>query len=143
MFTFTKKERICSKLIIDKLFEGGNQSMAVYPLRAVYMPVEKGEVPVSILVSVPKRRFHHAVDRNRLGLTCSKTVGKAVERNRAKRVIREAYRLNKHILWNKLGDAPKSLAIAFICIADKPCSTANVMNSMKKILHRIEERTEI
>ena len=43
MFTFTKKERICSKLIIDKLFEGGNQSMAVYPLRAVYMPV--GRVP--------------------------------------------------------------------------------------------------
>ena len=126
MVTVTKKERICSKLIIDKLFEGGNQSMTVYPLRAVYMPVEKGEVPVSILVSVPKRRFHHAVDRNRM-----------------KRQIREAYRLNKHILWNKLGDAPKSLAIAFICIADKPCSTANVMNSMKKILHRIEERTEI
>ena len=49
MFTFTKKERICSKLIIDKLFEGGNQSMAVYPLRAVYMPVENrtanGTVP--------------------------------------------------------------------------------------------------
>jgi ribonuclease P protein component len=81
---------------------------------------------VSILVSVPKRRFHHAVDRNRM-----------------KRQIREAYRLNKHILWNKLGETPKSLAIAFICIADKPCSTANVMSSVKKILHRIEERTEV
>ncbi len=35
---------------------------------------------------------------NRLGLTCSKTVGKAVERNRAKRVIKEAYRLNEQRL---------------------------------------------
>ena len=35
------------------------------------------------------------LDKNRLGLTCSKTVGKAVERNRAKRVIKEAYRLNE------------------------------------------------
>lgn len=126
MFTFTKKERICSKLLIDKLFSGGNQSTAVYPLRAVYMSTEKDDTPVSVLISVPKRKFRHAVDRNRM-----------------KRQIREAYRLNKHILWDKLENTPQGIAIAFICIADKPCTTANVMSSVRKILHRIEERTPV
>ena len=123
MYSFSKAERICSKLIVDKLFAGGNTSMAVYPLRAVCMPVEKGCVPVSILISVPKRRFHHAVDRNRM-----------------KRQVREAYRLNKSVLWQSLEGKPYSLAIAFICIADKPCASASVARSVKKILSRIEEQ---
>ncbi|MBQ7794470.1 MAG: ribonuclease P protein component [Clostridia bacterium] len=38
------------------------------------------------------------LDVNRLGLTCTKTVGKAVERNRAKRLMKEAYRLSEHRL---------------------------------------------
>ena len=38
--TFTKAERICSKLLIDKLFTGGNASMAAFPLRAVYMFID-------------------------------------------------------------------------------------------------------
>ena len=123
MYSFSKAERICSKRTVDKLFAGGNTSMAVYPLRAVCMPVEKGGVPVSILISVPKRRFHHAVDRNRM-----------------KRQVREAYRLNKSVLWQSLEDKSYSLAIAFICIADKPCTSANVARSVKKILNRIEEQ---
>ena len=123
MYSFSKAERICSKLVVDKLFAGGNTSMAVYPLRAVCMPVEKGCVPASILISVPKRRFHHAVDRNRM-----------------KRQVREAYRLNKSVLWHSLEDKPYSLAIAFVCIADKPCASANVARSVKKILGRIEEQ---
>ena len=97
--------------------------MAVYPLRAVCMPVERGSVPVSILISVPKRRFHHAVDRNRM-----------------KRQVREAYRLNKSILWNALEDKDFGMAVAFICIADRPCTSASVARSVKKILYRIEEQ---
>ena len=123
MYSFSKAERICSKLVVDKLFAGGNTSMAVYPLRAVCMPVEKGCVPASILISVPKRRFHHAVDRNRM-----------------KRQVREAYRLNKSVLWQSLEGKPYSLAIAFVCIADKSCASANVARSVKKILSRIEEQ---
>lgn len=45
----------------------------------------------NIVVYLRKSRY----DINRLGLTCTKTVGKAVERNRAKRLMREAYRLNE------------------------------------------------
>ncbi len=127
MFTFRKTERICSKRIIDALFAGGNPSIAIYPLRAVFMPVDNPTAPASILVSVPKRRFHHAVDRNRM-----------------KRQVREAYRLNKHILdgvdfGTSADSTPKGLAITFICITDKLCPSSVVTKSMVKILKRIRE----
>ena len=61
------------------MFEGGvSKSFSIFPIRVVYMPVEQGEAPASILISVSKRRFK-----------------RAVKRNRVKRQIREAYRKNK------------------------------------------------
>ncbi len=54
----------------------------------------KSVVCRNIVVYVRKNRC----GRNRLGITCTKTVGKAVERNRAKRLMREAYRLNEEKL---------------------------------------------
>ena len=64
------------------MFEGGvSKSFSIFPIRVVYMPVEQGEAPVSILISVSKRRFK-----------------RAVKRNRVKRQIREAYRKNKELL---------------------------------------------
>ena len=131
----TKTERLTSQLVIDKLFAGGNASMAAFPLRIVYMQMEKQEgsqqldgvqqPPVSILVSVPKKRFRHAVDRNRM-----------------KRLVREAYRLNKHILWNALQKKNFRLAIAFVCITDTLPTFRSVNKSMRKALIRIGERVE-
>lgn len=104
--------------------------MAVFPLRVVYMPVEKagGEAgaalpPVSILVAVPKKRFRHAVDRNRM-----------------KRLVREAYRLNKHILWDALIGKDMRLVLGFVCITDTLPSYRAVNKSMVKMLNRIVER---
>ena len=77
--TLHKSERLDKKKVIDKMFSGGARSFSVFPLRVVYLPVEELEAPVSILVSVSKRRFK-----------------RAVKRNRVKRQIREAYRKNKH-----------------------------------------------
>ncbi len=59
--------------------------MLSYPFRIGYMTVPKTGVPVKVLISVPKKRFKHAVDRNRI-----------------KRMIRETYRLNKQTLYNLL-----------------------------------------
>jgi ribonuclease P protein component len=134
-----KSERLTSQLVIDKLFAGGNASMAAFPLRIVFMKVEKENSnhsesseysekipPVSILVSVPKKRFRHAVDRNRM-----------------KRLVREAYRLNKHILWEALEGKDYRLALAFVCITDTLPTFYAVNKSMKKALIRISEKLEV
>lgn len=138
--TLKKSERLNSRLIIDKLFAGGNASMATFPLRVVFMRMEKkegeekgmmerknvgkeGMPPVSILVSVPKKRFRHAVDRNRM-----------------KRLVREAYRTNKHVLWNTLEGKDYRLAVAFVCITDELPSFYSVNKSMKKALARIADK---
>ena len=57
--SFHKSERLCSKRVIDALFAGGSKSMSAFPLRVVFMPVpvEAPAPPVSVLVSVSKRRF--------------------------------------------------------------------------------------
>jgi ribonuclease P protein component len=84
-FTYPKNERLKSKTTIGLLFSEG-KSVSKYPLRLVYRD-EKGEVDekIKIGVSVSKKYFKKAVDRNYF-----------------KRVLRETYRLNKHLLWDNL-----------------------------------------
>lgn len=124
---FSKNERIVSRRLIERLFGGGlSRSMSAFPLRAVYMPLERGshDAPAQVLVSVSKRHFK-----------------RAVKRNRVKRQIREAYRLNKHLLADALLPTPdRALALAFIWQADELYPTADVEASMKSLLHRISER---
>ncbi|RNI23349.1 ribonuclease P protein component [Rufibacter latericius] len=80
-YRFPKEERLRSKKLIEQLFREGS-SFNSYPLRFVALHVPgPAELPVQVLVSVSKRNFKKAVDRNRL-----------------KRQMREAYRLHKHVL---------------------------------------------
>ena len=120
--TFKKEERIVSNLLIETLFEKGNsQSLSAYPLRAVYLKTEhrEGCAPVQLLISVPKKKFKHAVDRNRV-----------------KRQIREAYRKNKALLEGTL-DEGQMLLIAIIWLSDKHYATneveKRVINLLKKM----------
>lgn len=126
-YTLSKAERLCSKKLIERLFAGGNRSFPAFPLRVVYMPLTEEDnqsADVSILVSVPKKRFKHAVKRNRV-----------------KRQIREAYRLNKYILIDalKAQEVPMKMAIAFIWLDNKLHSSDEVELKMKKLLHHIAE----
>lgn len=121
--TLRKSERLDKKKIIDKMFAGGSRSFSVFPLRVVYLPVEEGEAPVSILVSVSKRRFK-----------------RAVKRNRVKRQIREAYRKNKHELLQMLQAHERQLAVAFIYLSDRLVDSTEIEERMKIALTRISER---
>ena len=124
--------------------------MAAFPIKAVYIqsPLSCSLQSASnrlhktpdtqILISVPKKRLHHAVDRNR-----------------AKRQLREAYRLNKHLLEGReanefsvshesnvahVSQEPneaKPLAVAFIWLADTPVESRRVNHSMRNLLQRI------
>jgi ribonuclease P protein component len=100
--TFKKKERLFRQKEMDLLFEKGI-SFIVFPLRMVYLeqqPVSGAEA--AILVSVPKKRFKHAVKRNRI-----------------KRLIREAYRLNKQTLLQNLREKEKGLLIGFLFVGNE------------------------
>ena len=125
-YTFSKAERLCSKKLIERLFGGEGKSFPAFPLRVVYMPLLEEEVAadVSILVSVPKKRFK-----------------RAVKRNRVKRQVREAYRRNKHILTEALAaqeGAPR-MTLAFIWLDSKLHPSVEVEQKVKKLLHHIAE----
>lgn len=121
--TLKETERLKSKKLIDQLFEGKSTSIVAFPFRVIYMRVPKRDVPVSILISVPKKKFAHAVDRNRI-----------------KRQAREAFRKNKYILWQQLENADESIIMAFLCISDKHCTSETVNHNMCKLLSKIAER---
>lgn len=85
-FTYPKNEKLKSRKQIEKLFEEG-KSVSKYPLRLVYIQHNDVENQFQISVSVSKKYFKKAVDRNYF-----------------KRVLRETYRLNQHILKKNLNE---------------------------------------
>lgn len=80
-FTFPKNEKLCYKKHIDRLFIEG-KSFTQNPLKIYYLVTDIPEnPPPRVVIAVPRKKFRRAVDRNRI-----------------RRLIREAYRLNKHTL---------------------------------------------
>ena len=125
--TFKKEERIVSNLLIETLFEKGNShSLTAYPLRAIYHKTEhrEGCAPVQLLISVPKKRFKHAVDRNRV-----------------KRQIREAYRLNKGLLDGTVAEG-QMLLIAIIWLSDKHFDTKEIEKKVISLLKQIARKEQ-
>lgn len=121
--TLTRSERLRGKKTTDILFSGsGGRALSAFPLRMVYMNVPRtdGEPAAQMLVSVAKRRLRHAVDRNRV-----------------KRQVREAYRLNKHKLHS--GGTDKTL-IAFIYLDNKLHNSRLIAARMERLLQRLGER---
>lgn len=94
-FSFKKEERLCSRKIIDSLFTEG-KSFFTNQVKIIYlmMPVPS-KFPVQAAFSVGKKNFK-----------------KAVERNLIKRRMREAYRRNKHLLYEHLGE--RQMAVFFL-----------------------------
>lgn len=102
--TFHKKERLYLNKDIETLFSQG-KSFIAYPLRVVYLLKDEeiiSQQQTSILVSVSKKKFK-----------------RAVKRNRVKRLLREAFRLNKSVFNDITVKKGKSLHIALIYLKNE------------------------
>lgn len=119
-FAYPKKEKLKSKTTIDLLFSEGN-SVSKFPLRLVY--VENKEENAELMkmgVSVSKKYFKKAVDRNYF-----------------KRVLRETYRLNKHILIDNL---EKPYAFMFFYQTKEQLSYQEIEEKTIQLFQKFNER---
>ena len=125
--TFSKAERLCSQRRIENLFSAGSKSVSSYPIRAVYQAVDDEQsFPVQVLISVSKRHFKHAVDRNRM-----------------KRLIREAYRQHKQLLWQALEPTDARLSLAFIYQSDELSDYSTVESHIINLLQRVADNFHV
>ena len=125
-FGLSKKERLKSRTQIEFLFEKG-KSITVFPIRVNFLFLE-AEKPHQALIGVTasKRYFKKAVDRNRI-----------------KRLLREAYRLQKKELNEALGKAGKN-ALVFFMYTDKSLPTFELVTSaMDSCLKRLVQKLHV
>ena len=114
-FRFPKSEKLKSKKAIELLFTEG-KSITNYPVKVFYLPsdtIKKSQAAFA----VPKRNFKTAVDRNRI-----------------KRQLREAYRLQKHLLKNE-GDL--KFTFFFLYIGNEKLSYSKIESSVKTLIKKI------
>jgi len=122
MYTFKKEERLCNKKLIDELFHNGS-SFLCYPFKAQWLVVSEPAAPVQILISVSKKRYKRAVDRNLV-----------------KRRVREAYRLCKQqYLYDVLITAQKNIIFSIGYIGKEIEPYALMEKKMLKLLKQLSE----
>ena len=119
-FTYPKHEKLKSKTTIDLLFSEG-KSVSKYPLRLVYVEnIEPNAELIKMGVSVSKKYFKKAVDRNYF-----------------KRVLRENYRLNKHLLIDHL---EKPYAFMFFYQSKERLSYQEIEEKTIQLFQKFNER---
>ena len=118
-----KKEKLCSTVAVEQLFMRGSDTTGAldYPLRAVWRPNPRrhSDAPVAFLISVPKKRLRHAVDRVAM-----------------RRRIREADRLQRHLYPMPPGTR---FDLAFVYVADRLMPYTAVHAAMGKLLARMQQ----
>ena len=113
-----KKEKLCSAVAIEQLFGpgGADYGRLVFPLRIVARrnPRRHSDAPVAFLISVPKKRLRHAVDRVLM-----------------RRRIREAFRLHHHECVLPEGIR---IDVAFVYVGNSPQDYSRVRHAMLRLL---------
>lgn len=123
-FTFTKEERVTGEKRIEFLFTNG-RSFISYPLRVIFVEhaSQASSSNVSVFIGVPKKRLKSAVKRNRV-----------------KRLIREAYRLNKYLLEPLFATDNRCLDIAFTYVKNEVSEYGEMEKAIKKAIREISAR---
>lgn len=122
--TLNKHERLKKKKLIDELFANG-QSIKAFPIKLVFKEIQAAESPQSPMlfgVTVGKRLFKRAVDRNLL-----------------KRRMREAYRINKVHINEYLLSKEMHLSIMTIYTSKEIEDYNTIESAMLKLMSRLEE----
>ena len=123
IFSYSKKDKLKSKKVIEQLFNEG-QSVTAYPLKLIY--IEKGfedEVLLKTGVSVSKKLHKTAVARNRI-----------------KRLLREAYRLNKPLYFN---NSTTSYAFMILYLSKEGTTFDALNTSMQKLFKKFTAKTSV
>jgi ribonuclease P protein component len=120
LFSFRKDEILRKKKLIDRLFTEG-ATFYIYPFKIFWLliPLETPG-PAQVLISVGKRSFKNAVDRNRV-----------------KRQIREVYRLQKHELYDKLASDRQQCIMGIIYTTNVHLTTGELEIKIKAVLKRL------
>lgn len=121
--TFKKGERLKSRKLIERLFVEGKRFKS-FPIQLVYLQTEHdSDYLIQTGFSVPKRHFKRAVDRNKV-----------------KRLMREAFRLHKHLLPNlKEISYTKKHVFMFIYMTDIIVPYNDVEKHILKLLKKIKQ----
>ncbi len=120
--TFQKKERLKSRKLIDALFRS-RRSVGAYPVRAVFMPLDfqpEGEPRAQISISVPKKTFKKAHDRNRI-----------------RRQIRECWRLQKGDFYEKLPAETPCVAVMILFVGKEAAAFEELRKGVRKMCSRL------
>lgn len=125
-FTLGKTERLKSRKIIEQLFKGG-QSFVVFPFRIFYLFSDLHAFPLQAGFGVSTKNFKKAVDRNRI-----------------KRLTKEAYRLQKNKVQETLSEKNLRMAIFFI-YSSKELPESKLVNtkmeiSLQRLLNLVNEK---
>lgn len=119
-FSLGKNYKLCSKVLIEELFKSGT-TIKSYPLIAIIKPVEfSDKIPFKIVFSAPKRTFR-----------------KAFQRNRIKRICKEAVRLNKSILESYLIENKKQLALFLVYSSKDELNHTQLEKKVVKLFNEI------
>lgn len=135
--TFPKSERLRHKILVDSLFSEG-KSLYEFPLRLVYRPlteaqlkdsfrisVPEGIAPLQLLITVPKKKRRHAVDRVLM-----------------RRRIRDAWRLQRRTLRHAVEEHSelRTVSAAIIYLSDENVPTAVVRQKLSRLLSKLRDR---